>query len=449
MKTIAAISTPLATGGIAMVRISGPDAIPIAQAVLDRTDLKEKKGYRAFFTKYIDENGNCFDEGVGILYRAPKSFTGEDVVELCCHGGVTVAKKLLRSVLHAGADMAQAGEFSKRAFLNGKMDLTKAEGIAALISARSDKAALAASDLMRETLFHQIQAYSKSLLEMAAQVQSSIDYPDEESGETLVLDIDKKAKEIRRGLGVLLQNYDAGKVVFEGITIVLAGRPNAGKSTWMNLLSGHEKSIVTDLPGTTRDVIEEHVQLAGIPCRLCDTAGITGKAADKVEKIGVEKALNKLQTADIILFLLDGSEALAEEDRRLLEQEKERDILLLLNKSDREKKLRPEELPEGYRDRWLYTSKDDPGSISKVKEWIAKKIQSAQMDPSIPVLANERQRSCIQRACRELEQIGSGLTLDLCGVLLEDALQPLLELTGEKVQKKIVDEIFSEFCVGK
>lgn len=445
--TIAAISTPLATGGIAMIRISGEKAIEIGDKIAKGVSLKEKEGYTASFSFFQDKEGNFLDEGIVILYRNPHSFTGEDIVELCCHGGVFIARRILREVLDLGARMAEPGEFSKRAYLNGKMDLTKAEGIAKLISAKTQKAAEAAAELMEEALYKRIKGNCDNMLSMTAQIQAWIDYPDEEIpiGETEKLY--QNTREIRDELSKLLKSYDQGRALHEGVTIALVGKPNVGKSTWMNRLCGREKSIVTDIAGTTRDVIEEQLELGGVPCRICDTAGICNPS-HRVEEIGVQKSWENLKKADLAIVILDGSREMEGEDIKLLDAASKTPSILLVNKSDLPQKIKLNEIPKEYKN-ILYTSKEDEESLAKVKEAISKIIESSDLDPSIPVLANERQRDCLQRSLSELEKLEELPSIDLVGVLLESAMEPLFELTGERVQESVVDKIFSEFCVGK
>ena len=339
-KTIAAISTPRAAGGISVVRISGDQAIAVAERIffpISGKKLSQQVGYTAAFGD-ICEGDEQIDQGVALLFRAPKSYTGEDVVEISCHGGLLVTEKVLRAILREGASPAGPGEFTKRAFLNGKLTLTQAEAVVDLINAESDKGLRAAQCALKGALYQKIKKVLNDLLSVTGHIAAYIDYPDEDIDDIQMHEIKNVCKACASSLQELLDSFDRGKIIREGVETVIVGRPNVGKSTLMNLLSGCQKSIVTDIPGTTRDVVEESVNIGGVVLRLADTAGVR-ETQDIIEKVGVERTFERLQTADLVLAVFDSSTPLSDLDYTLLDRIKGMPTIAVINKTDLEKKI--------------------------------------------------------------------------------------------------------------
>ena len=338
--TVAAISTAQGEGGIGVIRISGDDALRIADKIFYSVSGKkvtEMKGYTASFGK-ISENGEDIDEAVALVFKAPHSYTGEDVVELSCHGGLYITKRVLRAVLNAGAVPARAGEFTKRAFLNGKIDLTEAEAVIDIISAKSRGAARSALCVKEGALRKKIDGVKNDLLSMAAHLSAWADYPEEDIAEVTADSVIETCDNAIKCFKSLLDSYDCGQAVKKGIDTVIAGRPNVGKSTLMNLLSGYEKSIVTDIPGTTRDIVEDTVTVGDVVLNLSDTAGLRD-TEDTVEKIGVDRARKRLEQCGLLLAVFDNSRELDEDDYALIESAKLVPSIAVINKTDLDNKL--------------------------------------------------------------------------------------------------------------
>jgi len=450
-RTVAAIATPLGEGGIGVIRISGDKAIEVADKCFSAYSGKmlcDLSGYEAAYGK-IQSGKETLDDGVALVFRAPKSYTGEDVVELSVHGGRLVLKAVLRTVLENGADLAEAGEFTKRAFLNGKLDLSKAESVMGIISAGNDTALRISRSAKSGRISHEIDRIVEQLLETAASIATFSDYPDEDIPELSEEKFLKMLSGARDKTQKLLSTYDAGRVIREGVSCAIVGKPNVGKSTLMNLLTGTDRSIVTDIAGTTRDVIEETVTLGDITLRLADTAGIHA-TEDKVENVGVERAKLKLRDADLVLAVFDSASALDSDDILLLESIKDRNAVVILNKSDLESKIDKSAF-EGFYIVEISAAKGD--GLDELRKAVEEVTKVSMIDPDAAVLISEHQRACTQRAytalCEGEEAMLIGCTLDAVGVCIDDALAALLELTGKRVTNEVTDEIFRRFCVGK
>ena len=452
-KTIAAISTAQGEGGIGVIRISGDDALLIADKIFKSVSGKRiinMQGYTAAFGKVI-ENGSKIDEVVALVFRAPHSYTGEDVVELSCHGGVYITKQVLRTVFNAGAVPAQAGEFTKRAFLNGKIDLTEAEAVIDIIRAKSKSAARAALCLKEGALRKKIDSVKNDLLSQAAHLSAWADYPEEDIAEVTYESLQKTCKNAINILENLLDSYDSGQAIKQGIDTVIAGRPNVGKSTLMNLLSGYEKSIVTDIPGTTRDVVEDTVVVGDVILRLSDTAGLR-ETDDAVEKIGVDRAKKRLEQCRLLLAVFDNSRKLNDDDKQLILQAENIPCIAIINKVDLEQKLDVNYIKSKIQ-HIVYVSATKGEGKEELINAVEDIAGTANLDPSEGILANERQRCAVSNALKSIKEaeaaLISGMTFDAVTVLLEDAISELLELTGEKTSDEIVDRVFHNFCVGK
>ena len=452
-KTIAAISTPQAPGGIGIVRISGPKAREIAGRVFTSRHgktLDEIKGYTALYGR-VHDGETDIDEAIALNFTSPASFTGEDVVELSCHGGLYIMRRVLKAVFAAGAVPAGPGEFTRRAFLNGKIGLTEAESVMQIISAQGEQAAKAALAGHDGALEKKIIKIRDLLIETAAHLSAWADYPEDDipqvNPETLETTLLTAKTEIER----LLSQFDAGRAIREGVSTVIAGRPNVGKSTLMNLLSGCERSIVTEYAGTTRDIVEDTVILGDVPLRLSDTAGIH-TTEDPVEKIGVDRARGKVREAQLVLAVFDSSRQLNGEDRELISAVQGSPAIAVVNKSDL-----PTEIDMQYIHKYfqhiVYISALSGDGLQELKDAVAEVLRTAELNPADGILFTERQRDAARQAgdcVREaLMAVESGITLDAVTVSIEGAISSLLELTGERATEAVVDSVFSHFCVGK
>lgn len=453
MSTIAAISTAQGQGGIGVIRVSGEDSFTIVDKIFKSVSGKkimDIKGYTALFG-HIYNNEEVLDEAVVLKYVAPKSFTGENVVEISCHGGMYITKEVLNAVIMSGASLAEPGEFTKRAYLNGKMDLTEAESVMDIISAKSKSAAKAALFVKDGALFKKSQQVKQLLLDKAAHLSAWADYPEEDILEVTEDSIMETIEESISILEKLLSTYDMGQVVKEGIDTVIAGRPNAGKSTLMNLLVGREKSIVTNIAGTTRDVVEDTVLVGNVMLKLSDTAGIRD-TDNEIEKIGVQKTFDKINGAGLVIALFDNNEELNSEDIDLINKIKDMPCIAVINKIDLEDKVDKKYITNNI-ENVVYISAKQQDNIDELKNMIEKIAGTEDFDPSAGIVANERQRNAIRNAVNSLyeakESLAMGMTMDAITVSLQETIDYLLELTGEKAGEEIVDSVFHNFCVGK
>lgn len=453
MSTIAAISTAQGQGGIGVIRVSGEDSFTIVDKIFKSVSGKkimDIKGYTALFG-HIYNNEEVLDEAVVLKYVAPKSFTGENVVEISCHGGMYITKEVLNAVIMSGASLAEPGEFTKRAYLNGKMDLTEAESVMDIISAKSKSAARAALFVKDGALFKKSQQVKQLLLDKAAHLSAWADYPEEDIPEVTEDSIMEAIEESISILEKLLSTYDMGQVVKEGIDTVIVGRPNAGKSTLMNLLVGREKSIVTNIAGTTRDVVEDTVLVGNVMLKLSDTAGIRD-TDNEIEKIGVQKTFDKINGAGLVIALFDNNEELNSEDIDLINKIRDMPCIAVINKIDLEDKVDKKYITNNI-ENVVYISAKQQDNIDELKNMIEKIAGTEDFDPSAGIVANERQRNAIRNAVNSLyeakESLAMGMTMDAITVSLQETIDYLLELTGEKAGEEIVDSVFHNFCVGK
>ena len=451
--TIAAISTAQGEGGIGVIRISGGGATAVADKVFQNINgrrLSDMRGYTAAFGNIVSR-GETLDEAVALVFRAPHSYTGEDVVELSCHGGMYITKLVLRAVLEAGAVPAEAGEFTKRAFLNGKLDLTEAEAVMDIISAKSRSAARTAVSIKEGALRKIITEVKDELLSLTAHLSAWADYPEEDIAEVSEGDIRSVCEHAEKTLQHLLETYDMGQAVKQGIDTVIAGRPNVGKSTLMNLLSGYEKSIVTDIPGTTRDVVEDTVLVGDVILRLSDTAGLRD-TDDAVEKIGVERARKKLGQCGLLLAVFDNSRELDGEDLDLMDLSSEVPTIAIINKSDLENQLDINKIKNKIINIVFISAAKGEGREDVIRA-VEKIAGTDCLNPSEGILSNERQRSNVANALHSVTEARTalefGMTFDAITVSLEDAISELLEMTGEKTSEEVIDRVFHHFCVGK
>lgn len=453
LSAIAAISTPLGTGGVGIIRISGKNSAEIADKIFVAASgrkLTQSKGYRAHFGKIFDGE-TPVDEVVCLVFRAPHSYTGEDVVEINCHGGIFLMKKILRLILQNGAQPAAPGEFTKRAFLNGKLDLSEAESVMTLISAQGEQGANAAFNQLEGKLSKKIESINSSLLGLAAHIAAWVDYPDDEIEELGENELRNTIVNADLEICKLLSTFDSGMAVTSGVEVAIVGKPNVGKSTLMNLLTGYDRSIVTEIEGTTRDVVEETVNLNGCILRISDTAGIR-ETGDLVEKIGVEKSRKKLERAAIVFAVFDQSKLLSDEDFELIKDCRGKNVIPIINKSDLDIQLDIGIISEKL-GQPLYISAKSGDGYDELCDRVADLMRIKNFDTTSAMLVNERQRQCCEKAELALKDaqnaLDLGLTPDAIGVCVDDAIAALLELTGQRASESVVDEVFRQFCVGK
>lgn len=450
-ETIAAIATPPGVGGIGIIRISGPKAIAVADQVtrLRHGSLAQRKGYTCAYGRVYDED-EVLDEVVATVFREPNSYTGEDVVELSAHGGTYLLQRILQAVCRAGACLAGPGEFTKRAFLNGKLDLTQAEAVIDLISAQGRQSARAALSARDGALYRKAKEVSDLLVGEAAKLAAWIDYPEEDIEEAERDSIGCTLANGKVVLSGLLETYGTGKMIREGIETVIVGRPNAGKSTLMNLLADCERSIVTEMAGTTRDVVSDTVRLGDVVLHLSDTAGIR-ETGDAVERIGVARAEDAIGKAQLVLAVFDGSEGLDENDLRVIRQCKGATAIALVNKNDLPQVLDTKLLEKEFEHVVFLSAKK--GEADCLRETVERLFSLGAFDPAAAMIANERQRESVARALDNIQQgsqaLAQGVSLDAVGICIETAIDALMELTGEKAGEAVVNEIFARFCVGK
>lgn len=453
MSTIAAVSTPNAVGGIAVIRISGEEALSVAEKIFSpygKKSVSEMEGYTCAYGIAHDD-GERLDDCILTVFRAPHSYTGEDVVELSCHGGLYVTRKVLRAALKNGAVNAEAGEFTKRAYLNGKLDLTQAEAVMDIISAKGERELKMAESLREGAAFKTARKCSEKLLKILGDLAAWADYPEEDIPEVRPDNLTAELIAVRDDLRSLVKNYDSGRILREGVATAIIGRPNVGKSTLFNCLSGCARSIVTEIAGTTRDVIEETVRVGDITLRLSDTAGIH-ETEDVIEGIGVDMAEKMIATSELVIAVFDGSCPLTEDDLYLINKVDNSKTIAVINKTDVDKVIDTSILKEKIQ-HIVYLSAKESTGVDELHSHIEEILKLNEADFDTATAANERQKKCIDNALEGIESAISSLEigemLDAVNILIDEAEQSLLQLTGEKVTDAVVDEVFSRFCVGK
>ncbi|HAB96318.1 tRNA uridine-5-carboxymethylaminomethyl(34) synthesis GTPase MnmE [Enterococcus sp.] len=456
--TIAAISTPPGEGAISIVRLSGEEAIAIADRIFQAGNktLAQVPSHTIHYGHIVDpEENRLMDEVMLSVMKKPRTFTREDVVEINCHGGIVVVNQLLQLVLRQGARLAEPGEFTKRAFLNGRVDLSQAEAVMDLIRAKTDKAMNLAVNQLDGNLSHLIRTLRQEILETLAQVEVNIDYPEYDDVEELTTRLLlEKATMVKGQIQALLATAQQGKILREGLSTAIIGRPNVGKSSLLNHLLREEKAIVTDIAGTTRDVIEEYVNVRGVPLKLIDTAGIR-ETEDVVEKIGVERSRKALAEAELILLVLNQSEGLTQEDKQLLELTAGSRRIILLNKTDLEPKLAPAELAQYAADEPIFSvSVLTSEGLDQLEQAIADLFFGGKTtDKDASYLSNTRHIALLENAVQSLSEviqgIEAGMPVDLVQIDMTRCWDYLGEVVGDSVQDELITQLFSQFCLGK
>lgn len=447
--TIAAISTPLGEGAIAIVRLSGSDAVSIAKKVFQGKDLDKVASHTINYGHIFDED-LLVDEVMLSVMKAPKTFTREDLVEINTHGGIAVTQEILQLLLRSGARLAEPGEFTKRAFLNGRIDLAQAESVMDLIRAKTDQAANIAVKQLDGSLSNLINNIRQEILESLAQVEVNIDYPEYDDVETMTSQmLLEKTAHFEQLLETLLATAKRGKILREGLRTAIIGRPNVGKSSLLNQLLREEKAIVTDIAGTTRDVITEFANIGGVPLELIDTAGIR-ETEDVVEKIGVERSQKALEEADLVLLVLDASSPLTPKDVELLELSSSTNRIVLLNKTDLPEQIELEKLPEDF----IRISALKNENLDAVEKQIRALFFSGEIEAKdATTLSNTRHIGLVEQALDALKEanrgLAMGLPVDLIQVDVTRCWQLLGEITGEAAPDELITQLFSQFCLGK
>ncbi|WP_248929325.1 tRNA uridine-5-carboxymethylaminomethyl(34) synthesis GTPase MnmE [Paenibacillus hamazuiensis] len=454
--TIAAISTPLGEGGIAVIRVSGDGSIPAVERIFrSKTKLSEAPTHTVHYGHIVNTaTGQRVEEALVTVMRAPRSFTMEDVVEVSCHGGIISVQHVLDLILEQEVRLAEPGEFTKRAFLNGRIDLSQAEAVIDLIRAKSDRAFGIALKQVEGSLSKRIKQLRHELVELMAHIEVNIDYPEHDVEEMTNAFIKDKCISALAQLDRLLETANQGKIIREGIVTAIIGKPNVGKSSLLNTLAQENRAIVTDIPGTTRDVIEEYVNVNGIPLKLLDTAGIR-ETSDLVEQIGVERSKSALNDADLILFVVSGAEPLTDEEMQLIEQLKDRQTIVIVNKQDLPQAINYDVLYRAFpEDRVVRTSLVEQQGIDDLEKAIAGIFFSGGLESNdLTYVSNVRHIQLLKRAKASMDEALSAteqfVPIDMIQIDIRTAWEQLGEIIGDSVSESLIDQIFSQFCLGK
>lgn len=448
--TIAAISTTLGVGAISIIRVSGNDAIKIVNKIFKGKNLEKVETHTINYGHIVDKD-EIIDEVLVSVMKSPKTFTTEDVVEINCHGGISTTNKVLELALNNGARLAEPGEFTKRAFLNGRIDLTQAESVMDLINSKNESKRKVAIKGLNGYVSNIIRNLRQEILELLASIEVNIDYPEYEDAIVMTNDIVKpKITEIKEKLTKIINESENGKILTSGIKTIIIGKPNVGKSSILNRLLDEEKAIVTDIEGTTRDTVEGSITINGVSLNIIDTAGIR-ETEDIVEKIGVEKSLSLINEADLIIIVLNNNEELTEEDKKILTACKYKKVIVVINKSDLERKINLDDIK--YQN-IVYTNTIDLNGINSLKEKIVELFNLNELEQQdYTYLSNVRQISLAKEAYQILEEVDNGIKnevpVDMIEIDIRRAWEKLGEIIGETYTEELIDQLFSQFCLGK
>ncbi|MDD7796231.1 tRNA uridine-5-carboxymethylaminomethyl(34) synthesis GTPase MnmE [Clostridium sp. 'White wine YQ'] len=452
--TIAAVATPVGEGGISIIRVSGQKSLEIVDRVFKGVNERRLIDIKSYTMRYgfIIDNNELIDEVIVSYMKGPKSFTAEDVVEINCHGGVISTNRVLDVIVKAGARLAEPGEFTKRAFLNGRIDLSQAEAVIDIIRAKTDLSMKSALVQSQGKLSREINRLREYLLNVLALIEYDVDFTedDEEPDETVPLRVNDSLLKTVKDIDNLLENAEEGKLIRDGLKLVIIGKPNVGKSSLLNALLQEKRAIVTDIPGTTRDVIEEYINLDGIPLKIIDTAGIR-ETEDIVEKIGVEKSREKIEEADLVVLMLDVSRPLDDEDLEIINYVKDKKYIVLFNKVDLDSNISGEVLDE-LENKINISAKTGLG-LEDLKDKIKELFFNGKLDGESVIVSNTRHKEALYRARENclsaIESIKNGDFIDLVSIYVTSGLKALGEITGSELEEDLVNKIFTEFCVGK
>lgn len=452
--TIAAIATPVGEGGISIIRISGSNSLDIVNKIFKAKNNKSILDMKSYTMRYgyIVNDGDIIDEVIVSFMKGPKSFTSEDIVEINCHGGVVSTNKVLDSVIRFGARLAEPGEFTKRAFLNGRIDLSQAEAVIDIIRAKTDLSMKSALAQSQGLLSQEINKLKEHLLNALALIEYDVDFTEDEDepDETIPIRVEENLVESIDKINKLIVNAEEGKILREGLNMVIIGKPNVGKSSLLNYLLQEKRAIVTDIPGTTRDVIEEYINLDGIPVKIVDTAGIR-ETEDIVEKIGVEKSKEKIDEADLVVLMLDISRDFEEQDREIVNYIKDKKHIVLLNKVDLDYKINRDSLID--LENILEVSIRNDEGIEVFKDKIKELFFGGKLQSESIIISNTRHKEALYRSKENCElalmSVRKNEFLDLISIYVTSGLKALGEITGSEIEEDLVNKIFSEFCVGK
>ncbi len=457
MEAIAAISTPPGYGGIGIIRISGKDSFKIIEKIF-KPKNKEKdkiKGYTMKYGKIFDFEGKIIDEVLVTYFVSPKSFTTENMCEINSHGGPIVVKKILELCLENGARMAEPGEFTKIAFLNGRIDLAQSEAIIDMINAKTEKEQQASINQLEGNLSNKINEIREDIMQKIVDIEASIDYPEYDIEEITKGELRKMLERVNIKLKELESNFEKGKLIKDGIKMAIIGRPNAGKSSLLNAILNQDRAIVTEYEGTTRDIIEEFIVIEGIPIKVIDTAGIRNKTEDKIEQIGIEKAKEIAKNADLVIYIIDSSKKMEEEDKEILNLLKDKKVIIVLNKQDLNTEIseETEEIKKINKPKIKLSAlkKDGIGQLYKeISEMF--RLGEIIIDDSVTV-TNERHKEIIKNAQKNtndsINSIDKNMPVDIIQISIKQTLEELGKITGNTVSEDIIDEIFKKFCLGK
>lgn len=455
-ETIAAIATGIGENGISIIRISGTDSLKILYKLFRDKNHKEINEFKSYTMKYgfIVElkDGNVLDEVIVSFMKGPKSYTAEDVVEINCHGGIMPTSKILEEILKTGTRLAEPGEFTKRAFLNGRIDLSQAEAVMDIITAKTELSMKSAISQSEGILSEKIAHLRNRILEVIAHIEATVDYPEEDLEE---ITSDKAAdwlKEILKEIEILLNTAREGKILREGLNTVIVGKPNVGKSSLLNALLMENRAIVTDIPGTTRDIIEEYINMGGIPVKIVDTAGIR-ETEDLVEKIGVRRSIEKIEEADLIILMIDSSSELDDEDMEIIKHIQDKKYIVLLNKSDLEKRVTASQIKFLNTKFIIDISAKTGFNLELLKASIKELFLIGEIKAQSIMITNSRHKEALiraeQAAISGLDALRNTNAIDMATIDIRNAWDFLGEITGDTLKEDIIDKIFSQFCIGK